>query len=145
MDFVYKKKRPLPHLSPLFRHLHDFFDLLDPACDRTEIYELRFCFSCDDACKRRFSHARRAPENHGGNLIPFYELSEDLPFSNKMFLSHKIFQSCRPESGCQRDSLSSVIKQCHLFHIITLLSDRIMRRGPAYFYTSSYFPYIVGK
>ncbi len=62
MDFIDEKNRLLAHLAVQLRFIHDFFDFLNPAGDRTEIHEMRLRALSDDPGQRRFAHAWRPPE-----------------------------------------------------------------------------------
>ena len=75
MDLVHKQHSSSAHLTPHFRFIHYFFDLLDATCHRAEIDKLCFRLSGNNTCKSRFSHSRRSPKDHRRNLISLNELS----------------------------------------------------------------------
>ena len=100
--FVHEEHGAPSVLPVLFGLLHDGAYFLDAAGDGGKIDEVRFRVSGDDAGQRGFAHARRPPEDHGGNLIGFYELAQHLALAEKMFLTEKFIQRARAQTGGQR-------------------------------------------
>ena len=60
------------------------------------------CLVGDDPRERRFAHARRAPEDHRGNLVALNQAAQHLARAQKMGLAHIFFQRARAQPGGQR-------------------------------------------
>ena len=88
-------------LPGAFRLVHDFLNLLDPACYRAEINKFSLCLSCNNPCQSRLSNPRRSPENHGGNHILIDQPAQYLSFTDQVLLPYKLIQPGRPEPARQ--------------------------------------------
>ncbi len=55
--------------------------------------EMRLGLPGDDAGKGCFSASRRAPENHGKNVVGFNSGPDQFAFAQEMLLSHKRLQT----------------------------------------------------
>ena len=84
--------------SVVLRLLHDGAYVFDGARDSGERDERRFCVRGDDVRQRRFPHARRPPENHGGQMVAFDEAAQYLPRPHKMPLSGVLVECAGPEA-----------------------------------------------
>ena len=98
VDFVHEDDGSGTVASVVLRLLHDGAYVFDGARDSGERDERRFCVRGDDVRQRRFPHARRPPENHGGQMVAFDEAAQYLPRPHKMPLSGVLVECAGPEA-----------------------------------------------
>ena len=84
--------------SVVLRLLHDGADVFDGARDRGERDERGLRVRGDDVRQRCFAHARRPPENHGGQMVAFDEAAQYLPRPHKMPLPGVLVECAGPEA-----------------------------------------------
>ena len=116
VDLVHEQDGLFAEAAVRLGRLHHFLDLFDTACHGAEINEICLRPVGDDARKRRFAHARRPPEHHGGHTVAVYELAQHLALAQKMPLARKFLQGSRAHPAGQRPPRVCFPKQCLLYH-----------------------------
>ena len=116
VDFVYKYDGLFAVQGVMVGALHHLADLLDAAGDGGKVDELCLRPVGDNAGQRGLAHARRAPEDHGGNMVALDQPPKHLSRSQQVSLPHKFLQALGPKPGRQRLHGLRGGKKVLLFH-----------------------------
>ncbi len=90
VEFVDEKDR-----LPEFRFLDDLFHFLYTDIDRAQGDERKVEVLSHEPSQARLPHARGAPEDHGRYLFLIEEDLQELAFTQKVLLTHKLFEPQR--------------------------------------------------
>ena len=125
VNFVHKDQCALT-VTPVFLGLlHYGANLADAAGHGGKVDEGRFRMPRDDARQRGLAHARRTPEDHGGQMIAFDQAGKHLAGAQQVTLTHKFVQRAGTKPCGQR--LCSVpVKKRLLLHAVCLLAGFVL-------------------
>ena len=105
VDFIDEQQRALTHAVVLLCLAHHAANFLDAARHGAEIDEIRLRPRRNDLRQRRFTHARRPPENHRRHAVFFNQLPQHLALAEQMALPRKFLQRPRPHPRRKRHVL----------------------------------------
>ena len=125
VNFVHKDQRALA-VTPVFLGLlHYGADLADAAGHGGKVDEGRFRMPRDDARQRGLAHARRTPEDHGGEMIAFDQAGKHLAGAQQVTLAHKFVQRAGTKP-CGQGLCSVPVKKRLLLHAVCLLAGFVL-------------------
>src|SRR5690606_2514876 len=102
MHFVDKQHGALAARQPVFRLRHRLADILHPSQYCRQRNERGIHCLGKNQCESCLAGARRAPENHGMQLVLFDGAAQRLARPDQVALAHILVQRCGPHARGQR-------------------------------------------